>query len=377
MSLPETATLARRLTRVRETLDSLSLDALIVTDLINIRYLSNHVGSAGILVLTRDAVHLLIDFRYETARRELQDSPSACPALRLWTVPGSYDEALVGCLVDISAGSTGFEATQLSVARYDWLTRTLASREVPSTLRPTENVVEQARMVKDETEIAALRDAAARLTPVVDAAIAAVKEGVIERAVAGAIEASLREAGFDRPAFDTIVASGPNSALPHYRAGNRVLAQGDLVVLDFGGVLGGYCSDVTRTVAVGTPDPEARRVHAAVLEAQQAAIAAVRPGVHASSIDAAARTVLEHHGLGAAFGHGTGHGLGLDVHELPRISRPRPDVPPVPLVPGMIFTIEPGAYLAGWGGVRIEDDVLVTNAGCDVLTTSRRDLLTR
>jgi Xaa-Pro aminopeptidase len=173
------------------------------------------------------------------------------------------------------------------------------------------------------------------------------------------------------------VASGPNGAFPHYRAGDRVLERGDLVVLDFGGVLGGYCSDVTRTVAVGTPDPEARRVHAADLEAQQAAIAAVRPGVQASSIDAAARTVLEHHGLGAAFGHGTGHGLGLDVHELPRISRPRPDVPPVTLVPGMVFTIEPGAYLAGWGGVRIEDDVLVTNAGCDVLTTSRRDLLTR
>jgi len=134
MSLPETATLARRLVRVREALDSLSLDALIVTDLINIRYLSNHAGSAGILILTRDAVHLLIDFRYETALRELQDSPSACPALRMWTVPGSYDEALVECLVEISAGNTGFEATQLSVARYDWLTRTLASR---CSLHPT------------------------------------------------------------------------------------------------------------------------------------------------------------------------------------------------------------------------------------------------
>jgi len=149
------------------------------------------------------------------------------------------------------------------------------------------------------------------------------------------------------------------------------------VVLDFGGVLDGYCSDLTRTVAVGTPDAEARRVHAAVLEAQQAAIAAVRPGVHASSIDAVARTILEHHGLGDAFGHGTGHGLGLDVHEQPRITRPRPDMPPVTLAPGMVFTIEPGAYLAGWGGVRIEDDVLVTDAGCDVLTPGRRDLLTR
>ena len=149
------------------------------------------------------------------------------------------------------------------------------------------------------------------------------------------------------------------------------------MVLDFGGVLGGYCSDLTRTVAVGTPDPEARRVHAAVLEAQQAAIAAVRPGVEASSVDTVARTVLERHGLGDAFGHGTGHGLGLDVHEQPRISRPRADVPSVTLAPGMVFTIEPGAYRAGWGGVRIEDDVLVTDTGHEVLTTSRRDLLTR
>jgi len=149
------------------------------------------------------------------------------------------------------------------------------------------------------------------------------------------------------------------------------------VVLDFGGILGGYCSDLTRTVAVGAADPEVRRVHAAVLAAQEAAIAAIRPGVEASCVDAAAREVLESCGLGDAFGHGTGHGLGLEVHELPRITRPRPDVPPMTLVPGMVFTVEPGAYRAGWGGVRIEDDVLVTDTGCEVLTTSRRELLTR
>ena len=377
MSLPATAVLARRLAGARDTLDSLNLDALIVTEAVNIRYLSNHVGSAGVLVLTRDAAHLLIDFRYRAAVQALQASPSACPGMRTWDVPGSYDEAVAACLIEIGATVAGFEATNLSVARHEWLTRTLAARQAAVTLRPTEEIVERARMVKDEAEIASLREAAARLAPVVDAAIGAVRDGVTERSVAAVIEGALRDAGFERPAFDTIVASGPNSALPHYRAGNRVLAQGDLVVLDFGGVLGGYCSDLTRTVAVGTPDPEARRVHAAVLEAQQAAIAAVRPGIYASSIDAAARGVLERHGLGEAFGHGTGHGLGLDVHEQPRISRPRPDVPPVALVPGMVFTVEPGAYLAGWGGVRIEDDVLVTDAGYEVLTTGRRELLTR
>ena len=374
---PESSILERRQARTRGAFDSLSLDALIVTEAANIRYLTNHVGSAGILVLTRDTAHLLVDFRYESAVRTLQESPAACPGLRTWNVPGSYDEALVACLIDIGVGVVGFEAAHLSVARHEWLTRTLSARQASLSLRSTVDVLERARMIKDASEISMLRASAAALSPVLDAAIDAVREGVTERAVAAIIESALREAGFERPAFDTIVASGPNSALPHYRAGNRVLARGDLVVLDFGGVLGGYCSDLTRTVAVGSPEPEARRVHAAVFDAQQAAIAAIRPGVEAASVDTAARTVLESRGLGEAFGHGTGHGLGLDVHELPRITRARPDIPPVTLVPGMVFTVEPGAYRAGWGGVRIEDDVLVTDTGCDVLTTSRRDLLTR
>jgi Xaa-Pro aminopeptidase len=377
MPLPDTSILGRRQRQVRESFDGLNLDALIVTEPANIRYLSNHVGSAGVLVLTRDGAHLVIDFRYEEAVRTLQTSPAACPQLHTWKVPASYDEALVTCLLDLGVATIGFEAAHISFARYEWLTRTLAARQPDMTLRSTQDIVEQARMVKDASEISTLREACARLVPVVDAAMNTVREGVTERRVAVAVEGALREAGYERPAFDTIVASGPNSALPHYRAGNRVLARGDLVVLDFGGVLDGYCSDLTRTVAVGTADPEARRVHAAVLDAQQAAIAAVRPGIDASSIDAAARTVLDARGLGDVFGHGTGHGLGLDVHEQPRISRPRPDVAPVTLTSGMVFTIEPGAYLPGWGGVRIEDDVLVTETGCEVLTSSPRDLLTR
>jgi Xaa-Pro aminopeptidase len=377
MSLPDTATLEQRQRRVRDVLDTLSLDALVVTEPANIRFLSNHVGSAGVLVLTRHDAHLLIDFRYQEAVRALQASPAASPSLRTWNVPGSYDEALVSCVCEVGVATVGFEAAHVSYSRYEWLTRTLAARDCGVTLRSTTEVVEQIRLTKDAAEIAALRESAARLASVTDAGIAAVQAGVTERVVASAIEAALRDAGYERPAFDTIVASGPNSALPHYRAGNRVLTRGDLVVLDFGGVLDGYCSDLTRTVAVGTPDAEARRVHAAVLDAQQAAIAAVRPGVEASSVDAAARAILTDRGLGDAFGHGTGHGLGLDVHEQPRITRPRPDVPAVLLQPGMVFTVEPGAYLAGWGGVRIEDDVLVTERGCEILTSGTRDLVTR
>jgi Xaa-Pro aminopeptidase len=314
-------------------------------------------------------MHLLLDFRYREAMHALQETEAACPSLKVWHVTASYDEALLDCLDDIGVSTVGFEATHLTVARHEWLVRTAAARRLDVAFRATERVVEQARVVKDAGELATLRDAARRLTPVARAAFEMVQPGVSERAIAARIESAIRDAGYERTAFDTIVASGPNGALPHYRAGDRRLERGDLVVLDFGGVLDGYCSDLTRTVALAPPSAEARRVHQAVREAQQAAIDAVKPGIATTDVDRAARRVLEAHGLGEAFGHGTGHGLGLDVHEDPRVTRPRADVAPVPLEPGMVFTIEPGAYLPGWGGVRIEDDVLVTDRGCEVLTS--------
>jgi Xaa-Pro aminopeptidase len=361
--------------RVRQALDTLSLDALVVTAPANVRYLTNHVGSAGVLVFTRDGLHLLIDFRYTEAMRRVQAGDAACPRLTIRDVPASYDEALFTCLTDLAPTAVGFEAAHVTVAQHEWWRRSAEARSLGLTWRTTERVVEQHRQVKDASEIRTLREAARRLTPVAARVLESVRAGVTERAVAGVLESAMREAGFERLAFDTIVASGPHSALPHYRAGDRVLATGDLLVLDFGGVLDGYCCDLTRTVSIGPPVAEARRLYDAVYAAQQAAIAAVRPGAETTSVDGAARDVLTARGLGEAFGHGTGHGLGLDVHEDPRITRPRPDVPPVPLAAGMVFTIEPGAYLPGFGGVRIEDDVLVTDTGCEVLTTVPRDFL--
>jgi Xaa-Pro aminopeptidase len=375
MRLPLSDILGARHERARAGLDRLGLDAAVITSVANIRYLTNHVGSAGTLVATGAAMHLLVDFRYDEAVRALQASASACPGLRVWPVPHSYDEALLDCLSELGVARAGFEAAHVTVSRHDWLTASAGSRRMPLTFVATERLVEELRVVKDAVEVGVLRESATRLEAVAAAAFAAVRAGVSERQVAGAIEAAIREAGYDRIAFDTIVASGPNAALPHHRAGDRRLAAGDLVVLDFGGVLDGYCSDLTRTVSVGPPSAEALRVHTAVREAQSAAIAAVRPGVLTSEVDAAARTVLDTHRLGEAFGHGTGHGLGLDVHEEPRISRARPPAAAVPLEAGMVFTVEPGAYLPGWGGVRIEDDVLVTASGCEVLTSVPRDLL--
>ncbi|MDA1183715.1 MAG: Xaa-Pro peptidase family protein [Acidobacteria bacterium] len=375
--LPASTLLVARHARLRQRLDTLSLDALVVTCAPNIRYLSNHTGSAGVFVLTRDGAHLLVDFRYRDAVASLQRSSSACPDLVVRDVPASYDEALLECLGDLGASVVGFEAAHVPVATHGRWQRMAGARQVDVTFTATESIVEDARVVKDSFEIATLRDAAARLTGVARSALDAVRAGETEWAVAGTIDAAIRDAGYERPAFDTIVASGPNAARPHHHPGDRVLADGDLVVLDFGGVLNGYCCDLTRMASVGAPSSDARRLYDAVYDAHQAAIAAVRPGVESTAVDAAARSLLDSRGLGAAFGHSTGHGLGLDVHELPRIARARADAAGVRLEPGMVFTIEPGAYVPGVGGVRIEDDVLVTETGCDVLTAVPHGLCSR
>ena len=376
MGFPSSDSLTARHRAIRNRLAALGLDGLVVTNPTNIRYLSNHAGSAGTLVVTHSEVHLLIDFRYEESVRSVQASDAACPGLRTWPVPASYDEALIDMVSGLTMpAKLGIEAAHLTVARKEWLERTSTSRGLALTWTSTERVVEQPRLVKDASEIATLRDAAARLTGVAESAFRSIRSGVTEREVAGSIEMAMRAAGYERLAFDTIVASGPNAALPHYRAGTRILKPGDLVVLDFGGVLDGYCSDLTRTVSVGAPTPDALRLHAAVRDAQRAAMEAVKPGVPATSVDGAARGLLESRGLGNAFGHGTGHGLGLDIHEEPRVGPPRSHSASVQLEPGMVFTIEPGAYLPGMGGVRIEDDVLVTGDGCEVLTSVPRDLL--
>jgi Xaa-Pro aminopeptidase len=284
---------------------------------------------------------------------------------------------LVALVGELRVQQVAFEAEHTSVSRFEWLRRAIEERSLPVHLRGAESVVERARAIKDGHELDAIRTAAAHLTAVAARGIEAVRAGALERSVAATIEAAMREAGYDRIAFDTIVASGPHSALPHYRAGDRRIMAGDLVVLDFGGVMDGYCCDLTRTVVVGPPAPDASRLYEAVRDAQAAAIARVRPGIAASDVDAAARAVLESRGFGAAFGHGTGHGLGIEVHEDPRVAKPRAGVPPTLLEPGMVFTIEPGAYVPGFGGVRIEDDVVVTAQGCEVLTSVPRDLQIR
>jgi Xaa-Pro aminopeptidase len=313
---------------------------------------------------------LIADFRYATAARELI-AARAPGSIDLEVPERGYDEAIVSAIRRLGCARVGVEAASLPVSRFNWLVASLTSvadRGVPVALVPTERVVEAGRVIKDLSEIALLRGGARRLSAVGRVLPDFVREGRAERAIAGDIDAAIRAAGFERPAFETIVASGPNGARPHARPGDRTVRAGDGVVLDFGGVYDGYCVDLTRTLYVGVPDPALARIGSAVRQAHAAAIAAVQPGVRPSRIDAAARDILTSHGLGEAFGHGTGHGLGLEVHEDPRIAKLPSALPDTPVEPGMVFTIEPGAYVEGLGGVRIEDDVLVTEDGCEVLT---------
>jgi Xaa-Pro aminopeptidase len=228
--------------------------------------------------------------------------------------------------------------------------------------------------VKDELETEIFRRGGRAIALVAEQLNRLVGRDRTEREIADAIDAALIGVGFDRPAFPTIVASGPNSAHPHARPSGRRLADGDLVVLDFGGVLDGYCVDLTRMAAVGPISLQAEALYAGVLAANGAATRVVRAGIETTDIDRAARTELEARGLGEAFLHATGHGLGLEIHEAPRIAKAGLDSPELVEV-GMVFTIEPGAYVEGIGGVRLEDDVLVTADGCEVLTKVPHDLV--
>jgi Xaa-Pro aminopeptidase len=359
--------LSARCEALRAALRARDLDGLVVTALSNIAYLTGFFASAAALVVTPANVILIGDGRYAAPLKIRQRE---CPFLRtLELVPGSsYDQAVVGVLAEHRGGRFGFEAAHLTVMRHKFLIRALEALGWTTPLVDSDGMVERLRVRKDAWEVERLRDGATRLSAVAKCILPRVLAGRSEADVAAEIEQELRRAGFERPAFDTIVASGPNAALPHARPGQRRLEEGDLVVIDCGGVLDGYCTDLTRTIVLGHPSERQRRLLEQVAEAQAAAFGAIAAGVQPEAVDAAARGTLTSHGIGDAFSHGTGHGLGLEIHEAPRVTHPREDHPEPPLAAGMVLTLEPGAYFSGWGGVRIEDDVLVTTDGAEWLT---------
>ena len=365
--------LADRAARLRHQLRARHLDGLIVSSLPNIAYLTGFFATAGALVVAPDHVVLIGDGRYVS---QLDERANAWPAIRPALLPtgSSYDQTLIDALLPFKGLALAVEAAHLTLHRYRYISRALSERGFTTPLVETDGIVEELRAVKDDWELARMRDGAARLSSVAKCILPKALAGRSEAELAAEIEAELRRTGFERPAFDTIVASGPNAARPHARAGSRQLQSGDLVVMDFGGVLDGYCTDLARTVSVGGQGAREQRAIAQVVEAQLAAFQSVGPGRAPEAADQAARDALDRHGVGEAFTHGTGHGLGLEVHESPRVTRVRRDHAEPPLAAGMVLTLEPGIYFEGWGGVRIEDDVLVTEVGAEWLTDVPRVL---
>ncbi len=358
--------------KLRGQLDENRLDALLVTHLPNIRYLCGFTGSSAALVLTSDRSIFFSDGRYiEQAKAEVQNSRVVIgrkPALV------SAAEWLLAWRSSLRSSrknylSVGIEGEHVTVSTRSKLAKTLGSS---CRLKEAPPLIERDRMVKDATEIKLLRAAAQMGSRLFQHVLKGIRPGVGENEVAANLEYAARRAGAEQMSFPTIIASGRRSALPHGVASAAKIPAKGFVVCDFGVILAGYCSDMTRTVHVGNPTAEAKRVYKSVLEAQQAAVEAVRPGASVAEVDGAARKLLEKHGLGKNFSHSTGHGVGLEIHESPRIAAGQTDV----LEAGMVITIEPGVYIPQKFGVRIEDMVLVTETGCEVLTPTSKELIT-
>ena len=351
--------------RLQESLDVNRLDMLLVTHLPNIRYLCGFTGSAGALLVTDQKNVFFTDGRYRTqARAEAQ----GC------TVVISKKGPLVACAEWLRANRSrrgrrrriGIESEHFTVAERSRLAAILPS---DSLLRSSPALIERSRMVKDAEEIEQIRSAVLLGADLFDVILKTMRPRVTESEVAAELEYAARKAGAEGMSFPTIIAGGKRSSLPHGRASEATIPSRGFVVCDFGVILAGYCSDMTRTVHVGRPTREARRIYEAVRQAQPAAIEAVQPGVTAGEVDQVARKLLKKSNLDRYFTHSTGHGVGLEIHEPPRIATGQEEI----LHPGMVITIEPGVYVPGKFGVRIEDMVVVTERGRQVLTPRPRE----
>jgi Xaa-Pro aminopeptidase len=355
--------ISSRAAKAAPELERAGCDALIVTKLENIRYLTGFTGSAALLVVTSTGLLLTTDNRYRDQSAEQLASAGVEAEIAIGNGAVQLDAIKLLCGPSSAVGLEANNVTWSSVKRF---TNALGDKLVATT-----GVVERFRIVKDEGEQARIAAACA----IADEALSNVKkrltESPTETEFAAELEFAMRERGGQGPAFDTIVASGPNSAMPHAQPTDRVIRSGDLVVVDFGSIVDGYRSDMTRTFSVGEPSEELARLVDAVAVAQRLGVAAVAPGASGASVDGAARASLTDAGYGEIFLHSTGHGVGLDIHEAPSVAVSATDI----LEPGTVVTVEPGAYVAGRAGVRIEDTLLVTDSGCRPLTLSTKDYI--
>lgn len=352
--------LKNRRAKLERFFDSYELDAMLFSSPQNIRYLCGFSGSEGTLLLTRETGWFLCDSRYTT-----QASAEVGAAdIRQFTV---RLDAVAELIKEMNFSRIGFEAARTTVADF----RTLSGKLSSSELVAIEGEVDQIRSCKDMDELDRLEEVAAIASSALLSVLPLLKPGISEVAFARELEFEMLRRGAEGRAFDFIVASGERGAMPHGRASEKVIGSGELVTIDFGAVRQGYHSDETVTVAVGQPDDRCREIYGIVKEAHDRAIAEVKPGITCRELDSIAREYIRERGYGEFFGHGLGHGVGLEIHEKPVVS-PRSETV---VEQGMVFTIEPGIYIPGFGGVRIEDTVVVTANGCHLLTQVPKELM--
>ncbi len=345
-------------------------EAMVVTSLIDVRYLTGFTGSSAVLVLVGGKATMFTDGRYRT------QAAAEVDGAQVVIVERNALSAAVAFAAKAGVNRCGFDSGQVTVAELEAMRAGLEQKLRKDFFVAVPDVVAKLREVKDELEQDAMREAAALGCRLFDGVLEHIVPGATEMEIAMALEYMARLEGAEGMSFESIVAAGARSALPHGRATNQKLGRRGFVLLDFGVLLGGYCSDMTRTVHLGAGRTEERRVYEAVLEAQEAGVAAVRAGVETSAVDEAARAVLRRAGYEKEFVHSTGHGVGMAIHEAPRLGR-KPEgaqglQQAATLKAGMVVTIEPGVYLPGKFGVRIEDTVLVTDDGCEILTPSTK-----
>ncbi|MBI3753035.1 MAG: aminopeptidase P family protein [Deltaproteobacteria bacterium] len=348
-----------RLKKIQDNLSSLKIDALLITTPENIRYLSGFTGSSGVIIITEHQSIFLTDSRYAA------QSKDEVSGFKIKTYKKQIEE--VASLINkLKHKRIGFEAKGLTYETYRKLKSLLRNKK----LIPVSNGIDKIRSTKDTEELKVIKKAIHLSSIGFDTAMNCITPGALERDVAFAAEMAMRKNGAQGLSFDIIVASGKRAAFPHGKASQKKIRRSEMVIVDLGAQYNGYHSDETCTFVVGKPDKRQKKVYHAVKDAHDKAIEAVSPGVKASYIDSVARDFIQHAGYGKYFGHGTGHGVGLQVHERPTISPYNDEI----LEEGMVFTIEPGIYIPDWGGVRIEDMVLVTRDGCEVLTEVSKEM---
>jgi Xaa-Pro aminopeptidase len=338
------------------------VDALLVSSPSNVRYLSGFAGSNSLMLITRSSSHFFTDPRYR-----LEATQNITCKVHVATKPLAI--AVSEIIKRKKLKKIGFESSWL---HYDDYAKFKELLPIGSSLQPLGKLVEEQRMVKSPGEIELIRKSVLANSEAYRRTIRNVRPGLTEQDVAAELEFQMRRLGAEKPAFDTIVAAGPHSALPHAHPTAHRLGDNELLLIDMGASLDGYSSDMTRVAHLGSPPKRVRDMYRAVLEAQLAALNTVRAGVTASKVDNAARNTLKNHKLDREFVHSTGHGLGLEIHEPPRIAKREK----TRLQAGMVITVEPGAYVEGFGGIRIEDTVLVTDQGCEILTPTPKEFIT-